>query len=26
MDYWAVSDVNRGDLQEFAQVVRRLQL
>jgi anti-sigma factor RsiW len=25
MDYWAVSDVNRGDLQEFTQAVRRVK-
>ena len=25
MDYWAVSDVSRGDLQEFTQVVRGLK-
>ena len=24
MDCWAVSDVNRGDLQEFAQTLRRV--
>jgi len=23
MEYWAVSDVNKGDLQQFAQLVRR---
>jgi anti-sigma factor RsiW len=25
MDYWAVSDVSRGDLQEFVQTIRRGQ-
>jgi anti-sigma factor RsiW len=26
MDYWAVSDVNRGELQEFARAVRQFNL